>query len=65
MSKTANFDKNDIIRTCEAACAIETPNLSELAREFNMLYKMFRRRIRYGARPRTSQKISNIVLNTY
>ncbi|OQE19088.1 hypothetical protein PENSTE_c016G05937 [Penicillium steckii] len=65
MPKTPDFDENDVIRACEAAYAVENPNLLALAREFNVPYERLRGRVRRDRGPRTGRKAPNMALNTY
>ncbi|KAJ5573345.1 hypothetical protein N7450_010329 [Penicillium hetheringtonii] len=65
MPRSPQFDENDVIRACEAAHAVEKPNLSALSRQFKVPYGVLRGRIRQGAGPRKGRKASNIALNPY
>ncbi|OQE21906.1 hypothetical protein PENSTE_c011G06295 [Penicillium steckii] len=60
MPKTPDFDENNVIRACEAVCAVEKPNLSVLAREFNVPYKRLRGRLQRGKGSRRGRKTSNM-----
>jgi len=60
MSKSPRFDENDVIQACEAAHAVEKPNLAALARQFKVPYNVLRGCICLGAGPQYGRKAPNM-----
>ncbi|KAJ5160973.1 transcriptional regulator family: Centromere protein B DNA-binding region [Penicillium canariense] len=65
MSKHAEIDESRVIEACEAASAVEKPNLSKIAREYGVSYNILLGRVRQGKQARTTRKPNNKALDEY
>ena len=63
MPKPTKTDVPGIIDACEYARTLEKPNLSQIVREFGVLYSILYNRLRRNHQPATLRKPQNKVLN--
>lgn len=65
MPKSPNFDESRMAEAFAAAMALEKPNLSKIARKFDVSYTTLVSRVKKAKSPITPTKVQNKALEPY